>query len=61
MDPQHIHTHHVRMTFNSRLRCFDLYKELILDTLNYSKPDDDMPDHIKVRLASAYLDLKSDD
>ena len=49
------------MTFNSRLRYFDLYKELILDTLNYSKPDDDMPDHIKARLASAYLDLKSDD
>ena len=49
------------MTFDSRLRYFNLYKELILDTLNYSKPDDDMPDHIKVRLVSAYLDLKSDD
>ena len=59
MDPQH--THHVRMTFNSRLRYFDLYKNLILDTLNYSKPDGEMPDHIKARLASAYLDLISDD
>ena len=59
MDSQH--THHVRMTFNSRFRYFDLYKDLILDTLNYSKPDDDMPNHIKVRLASAYLDLMSDD
>ena len=59
MNPQHIH--HVRMTFNSRLRYFDLYKDLILDTLNYRKPDDDMPGHIKVRLVSAYLDLNSDD
>ena len=49
------------MTFNSRLRYFDLYKDLILDTLNYRKPDDDMPGHIKVRLVSAYLDLNSDD
>ena len=53
--------HQIRMTFDSRLRYFDKYKDLILDTLDYDRDTDDLPDHIKVRLASAYLDIKSDD
>ena len=53
--------HHISMTYDSRLRYFNMYQDLILETLNHSKDGEDMPDHIKVRLASAYLDLRSND
>ena len=49
------------MSFESRLRYFNLYKDVILKTLQYDKDTGEMSDQIKVRLAQAYLDLMSED